>query len=122
MAIINYDKEIVINVDEVHKEIAELEEEDLEIVGEVRLTVIYKDMTFKVYAYHIEDDADMYSVIVYDNEGNELSQSYLDSTGGASFIEEEIRIFDKNYNRLTVVEEGIMDALFGKVKPLIMPF
>lgn len=122
MAIIDYDKEIVINVDEVHKEIAELEEEDLEIVGEVRLTVIYKDTTFKVYAYHIEDDADMYSVIVYDNEGNELSQSYLDSTGGASFIEEEIRIFDKDYNRLPVVEEGIMNALFGEVKPLIMPF
>ena len=122
MTTINHDKEIVINVDEVHKEIAELEEEDLEIVGEVRLTVIYKDMTFKVYAYHIEDDADMYSVIVYDNEGNELSQSYLDSTGGASSIEEEIQIFDKNYNRLPVVEEGIMDALFGKVKPLIKAF
>ena len=122
MTIINYDKEIVIDVNEVHKEIAELEEEDLEIVSEVRLTVIHKDMTFKVYAYHIEDDSDMYSVIVYDNKGNELSQSYLDSTGGASSIEEEIQIFDKNYNRLTVVEKEIMDTLFGKVKPLIMPF
>lgn len=77
MAIIDYDKEIVINVDEVRKEIAELEEEDLEIVGEVRLTVIYKDKTFKVYAYHIEDDADMYSVIVYDKDENEISQAYI---------------------------------------------
>ena len=124
MAIIDYENEIVVNTDEIHKGIAEFDEETFEIIDEIRLSVIHKDMTFKVYAYHVEDDADMYSIIVYDSMGNEISQSYLDSTGGG-VCGEEIQVYDKN-NRFYEVENAIADTLFGNkklgIKAQIIPF
>ena len=106
----------------------------IDITSEITFTVIYKNLRFGVEVHHVEEDADMYAIAIYDqtsepnryrresyfdnpNNYNEICYCYLDSTGG-TFYEDEI---STGYEE---VDDAIMAILFGNetIEPYIKPF
>jgi hypothetical protein len=74
---------------------------------------------FTTNAYHIDYDADMYCIRVYDTTDdetcdiyNEVQASYFDSCGGHE-ISEELIICDITRKRREDVERVILDVLYG---------
>ena len=122
MCIIDYGKEIAINILEKTNSTVELEEEDVEIVDNVQMQVISKDTQYWVECYYTGDH-DSYVIRVYDNErglGNSLlsgdcqiAVSDVDSCGG--IYDRGLELEDKQ------VEQAIMETLFGK-DGIIIPF
>ena len=125
MTIIDYNKEIAIDVLEVSHRIVELEEDTVEMTDEVQFKVCTKEKPYYVECYYTGgEESDSYVIRVYDNEkglGNSLlygnhqiAVADVDSSG--SIYDDGLQLEDK------VVEQAIMDVLFAGDKPLIIPF
>ena len=126
MCIIDYGKEIAINILEKTYNTVELDDEDVKIIDNVEMQVISKDTQYWVTCYYVgdytSDSSDTYSIRVYDNyeslkstlSEDEIADMYLFSDG-SSIADEGLRLEDKQ------VEEAIMKVLFGK-DGIIIPF
>ena len=126
MCIIDYGKEIAINILEKTYSTVELDEEDVKIIDNVEMQVISKDTQYWVTCYYVgdytSDSSDTYSIRVYNNYANlkstsregEIADMYLFSDG-SSVADEGLRLED------TEVEQAIMETLFGK-DGIIIPF
>lgn len=126
MCIIDYGKEIVINILEKTYSTVELDEEDVEIVDEVQMQVISKDMQYWVECYYTgdnEEGSDSYVIRVYDDERG-LGNSLL--SGDCQIAVSDVDSGGNSYDRGlelkdTKVEEAIMETLFGE-DGIIIPF
>lgn len=126
MCIIDYGKEIAINILEKTYSTVELDEEDVKIIDNVEMQVISKDTQYWVTCYYVgdytSDSSDTYSIRVYDNykslkstlSEDEIADMYLFSDG-SSIADEGLRLEDEQ------VEQAIMETLFGK-DGIIIPF
>ena len=125
MAIIDYNKEIAINVLEKSYSTVELEEDIVKVVDDVKLEVITKNKPYYVECYALDvEESDSYVIRVYDNEkglGNSLlygdcqiAVTDVDSSG--NMYDNGLQLEDK------AVEQAIMEVLFTGNKPLIIPF
>lgn len=124
MTIIDYNKEIAIDILEISHITVELEEGTEEVTDEVKFKVCTKEKPYYVECYALDvEESDSYVIRVYDNErglGNSLlsgdcqiAVSDVDSTG--SMYDNGLQLEDKE------VEEAIMETLFGK-DGIIVPF
>lgn len=125
MTIIDYNKEIAIEVLEVSHRIVELEEGTEEITDEVKFKVCTKEKPYYVECYYTGDEeSDSYVIRVYDNEkglGNSLlygnhqiAVADVDSSG--NMYDNGLQLEDE------AVEQAIMEILFTGDKPLVIPF
>lgn len=123
MTIIDYNKEVAINILEKTYNTVELEEEDVKIIDNVEMQVISKDTQYWVECYYTGDH-DIYVLRIYNRNNSKdtnitdeglLSVTDLDSCGNVNYVTlyEDID---------TEVEQAIMDVLFAGDKPLIIPF
>lgn len=123
MTIIDYNKEIAIDILEISHTTVELEEGTKEVTDEVKLKVCTKEKPYYVECYALDvEESDSYVIRVYDNEKgftsnsfeyeHEIAMSDVDSHGG---VYDDLRLEDKE------VEQAIMDVLFGD-KGIIIPF
>ena len=132
MTVLNYDKEISIDILEVQKDTVEIEYEDesaesINFVSEVKLKVTHKGKEYYVNCYTLDvtEDGDSYVVRVYDSTDgmditdinwlNEHEISYTDVDSSGSMYDNGLQLEDE------VVEEAIMEALFGE-DGIIIPF
>lgn len=132
MTVLNYGKEISIDILEVQKDTVEIEYEDesvenINFVSEVKLKVTHKGKEYYVNCYTLDvaEDGDSYVVRVYDSiDGMDITDinwlnkheiSYTDVDSGGNMYDNGLQLED------TEVEEAIMEVLFGE-KPLIVAF
>ena len=130
MTIIDYNKEIAIDILEIQKDNAEIEYDDgsaenIEYIGEVKLKVTHKDKEYYVNCYTLDvtEDGDSYVIRVYNNEKGftdySLQDKYqidmIDTDSTGSLYEGGLQLEDE------VVEQEIMDVLFGD-KGIIIQF
>lgn len=132
MTVLDYGKEISIDILEVREDNEKIEYDDgsvenIEYIGEVKLKVTHKDKEYYVDCYTLDvvEDGDSYVIRVYDttdgmnfadinwSNEHEISWSDVDSTG--SMYDNGLQLED------TEVEEAIMEVLFGD-KGIIIPF
>lgn len=122
MCIIDYGKEIAINILEKTYNTVELDEEDVEIVDNVQMQVISKDTQYWVECYYTGDH-DSYVIRVYDDErglGNSLLSG--DCQIAVSDVDSSGSCYDRGLGlKDTEVEEAIMETLFGE-DGIIIPF
>lgn len=125
MTIIDYNKEIAIDILEISPTTVELEEDTKEVTDEVKFKVCTKEKSYYVKCYALDvEESDSYVIRVYDNEKgftsnsfeyeHEIAMSDVDSTG--NMYDDGLRLENKE------VEQAIMDVLFAGDKPLIIPF
>ena len=125
MTIIDYNKEIAIDILEISHITVELEEGTEEVTDEVKFKVCTKEKPYYVECYYTGgEESDSYVIRVYDNEkglGNSLlygnyqiAVADVDSSG--NMYDSGLELEDE------AVEQAIMDVLFAGDKPLIIPF
>ena len=125
---------VIVNIENVTSGKEWTDEGIINITDEITFTVIYKNLRFGVEAHHVEEDADMYAIAIFDqssehnryrredyfdnpNDYNGIWYCYLDSTGGGAYDER----ISTGYE---VVDDAIMAILFGNetIEPYIKPF
>ena len=100
------------------------------ITSECSFTVEKDGKKFGVEAYHVTEDADIYSINVWDNTDtvnrefnapNHMCWASLDSTGGGTDITDHVSLVKEDYTHYEDVEQVIEDILFG-VDGIIIAF
>lgn len=124
MTIIDYNKEIAIDILEISHITVELEEDTEEVTDEVKFKVCTKEKPYYVECYALDvEESDSYVIRVYDNEKGFTSNSIADKYQIAmSDVDSSGSIYDNGLQlEDEVVEQAIMDVLFGD-KGIIIPF
>ena len=125
---------VIVNIENVTSGKEWTDEGLIDITSEVTFTVIYKNLRFGIEVHHVEEDADMYAMAIFDqtsehnryrredyfdnpNDYNEICYCYLDSVGG-TYDDGEF------YTGYEEVDDAIMAILFGNetIEPYIKPF
>lgn len=97
------------------------------IVSDLEFEFSHNNIMYYVGAYMLDNENDMYSIHVYKTDCRELSEeteivnAWLDSCGGG-MVEENLDIYDENYNLIEPVTNFIYNKLFVDDDRLIKAF